>query len=570
MPWNLHEPEPGEFNFSGELDLVHFINMARTLDLFVILRPGPYICSEWEWGGLPAWLLRDSFMKVRTNYPGYISAVKRFFGQLIPLIKYQQSKYGGPIVAVQVENEYGMYAGQDGAHLDTLAELLKNEGIVEPLFTSDGSNVWDNEKNTIFEDGLKSVNFKSNPEKHLKSLRGHFPEQPLWVMEFWAGWFDWWGEGRNLFDTSDFQKNLDVILDHKASVNFYMFHGGTNFGFTNGGLTIARGYYTADVTSYDYDCPISEAGDYGEKYYAIRKSLDSHGFHLPEVYRSTITKARSYRPLEYKDGFYSLWDMLHIVENATLKEPMPMEIIEYSNVIGQSFGYIFYEMSVDCEKSGDVVISGLKTRLRGRAHFYLNRNEVGEPILYENEASTQQDSTSWEVLHSSEMSFDFGILVENPGRVNFDNVYGLDGQYKGLLGNVAISGSAGCKAKPEVSAFRLDMNSTTILKSTTRTGRWRNRPGFHKFTLHLRHEPHDTFIDPVSSGFKKGSVFVNGRNLGRYWQLGPQKTLYLPGPWLRSGANEIMIFDEFPQEDPPSSLLFQDTTVLGPRNSKEP
>ena len=125
------------------------------------------------------------------------------------------------------------------------------------------------------------------------------------------------------------------------------------------------------------------------------------------------------------------------------------------------------------------------------------------------------------------MSFDFGILVENPGRVNFDNIYGLDGQYKGLLGKVAISGSAGCQAKPEVSAFRLDMNSTTILQSTTRTGRWRNRPGFHMFTLHLRHEPHDTFIDPVSSGFKKGSVFVNGRNLGRYWQLGPQKVILL-------------------------------------------
>ncbi|CAG5098947.1 Oidioi.mRNA.OKI2018_I69.XSR.g16113.t1.cds [Oikopleura dioica] len=571
VPWNLHEPEPGEFHFSGDLDLVHFINVARALDLFVILRPGPYICSELEWGGLPAWLLRDSFMKVRTNYPGYISAVKRYFAELLPLVKYQQSKYGGPIIAVQVENEYGLYAGQDPNHLNTLAGLLKNEGIVEPLFTSDGSSVWESEKSTIYEDGLKSVNFKSNPEKHLKLLRGHFPDQPLWVMEYWAGWFDWWGEGRNLFDTSEFTRNLDIILDQKASVNFYMFHGGTNFGFTNGGLTIARGYYTADVTSYDYDCPISESGAYGEKFYAIRESLVSHGFPVPEVYRSSITKPRSYKPLEYKDGFFSLWDMLHLVENATLNEPMPMEIVSYPNAIGQSYGYIFYEMNVDCAKSGDVVVSGLKTRLRGRAHFYLNRNEVGKPILYEDEASTQQDSSSWEVIHSSEMSFDLGILVENPGRVNFDNIYGLDGQYKGLLGNIVLSGSAGCKFKGQgVSAFRLDMNSTTIAQSTRRTGRWRERPGLHKFTLHLRHEAHDTFVDPVSSGFRKGVVFVNERNLGRYWEIGPQKTLYLPGPWLRSGANEIIVFDEYPQQEAPKVLIFKDAPDLGVKNDRDP
>ena len=188
-------------------------------------------------------------MQVRTQYPGYTVAVERYFKQLIPKISKYQSSNGGPIIAVQVENEYGGYGNQDSGHLEWLKKTMVNLGITEPLFTSDPGFVFNKENPVLLKNELKSINFKNKPEKNLENFASHFAEQPVWVMEFWAGWFDWWGEGRNLFDDEEFGHNLDVLLSHGASVNFYMFHGGTNFGFTSGGLTIARGWYTADVTS---------------------------------------------------------------------------------------------------------------------------------------------------------------------------------------------------------------------------------------------------------------------------------------------------------------------------------
>lgn len=274
VPWNMHEPYPGQFDFDGDLDLVAFVQLAAELDLHVLLRPGPYICSEWDWGGLPFWLLRDESMVVRSQHPAYVRAVKRYFAVLLPLVVPLQATHGGPIIAVQVENEYGMYFGAQSDHLLFLRDVLKENGIVEPLFTSDGASVLKNGERAQLSDELISMNFKSSAESNLRLFARLFPTQPIWIMEYWAGWFDWWGEGRNLFDDDDFEAGFKAIHDSGGSVNFYMFHGGTNFGFTNGALYIARNYYTADVTSYDYDCPISEHGNLTRKYYMIKNVLN--------------------------------------------------------------------------------------------------------------------------------------------------------------------------------------------------------------------------------------------------------------------------------------------------------
>ena len=188
-----------------------------------------------------------------------------------------QATYGGPVIAFQVENEYGMYFGAEQEYLIFLRDEMRSNGLVEPLFTSDGASVLKNSARAQLADELVSMNFKNQAVKNLRLFARLFPTQPIWIMEYWAGWFDWWGEGRNLFDDEEFFQGFNEIYDSGGSVNFYMFHGGTNFGFTNGGLYIARDYYTADVTSYDYDCPISEHGNLTDKYYKVKSVLKPKG-----------------------------------------------------------------------------------------------------------------------------------------------------------------------------------------------------------------------------------------------------------------------------------------------------
>ena len=237
VPWNLHEPRPGEYRFDGMLDLVKYIETAADLGLKVILRPGPYICSEWDFGGLPSWLLKDPHMQVRCAYPPYLAAVDRFFAALLPLVTPLQSTRGGPIIAVQVENEYGSY-GQDRAYLQHLVDRLRSSGVDALLFTSDGPQDGCLQGGTL-PGMLKTVNFAFDAGEALAKLRRYQPEGPLMVTEFWSGWFDHWGEAHHISaDSSDsIQRSvetLDEILAAGASVNFYMFHGGTNFGFMNG------------------------------------------------------------------------------------------------------------------------------------------------------------------------------------------------------------------------------------------------------------------------------------------------------------------------------------------------
>ncbi|MFJ9080767.1 beta-galactosidase family protein, partial [Streptomyces sp. NPDC102278] len=267
VPWNLHEPRPGEFRMEGGLDLPGFLDLAAAEGLFVLLRPGPYICAEWEGGGLPSWLLADPDIRLRSRDPRFLAAVDDYFRQLLFPLRSRLATRGGPVLAVQVENEYGAY-GDDTAYLEHLADSLRGCGVDVPLFTCDQPA--DLERGAL-PGVLATANFGSRSAQSLAALRAVRPSGPLLCTEFWIGWFDRWGGNHIVRDAEDAAQELDELLATGASVNFYMFHGGTNFGFMNGAND--KHTYRPTVTSYDYDAPLDEAGDPTEKFNAFREVI---------------------------------------------------------------------------------------------------------------------------------------------------------------------------------------------------------------------------------------------------------------------------------------------------------
>src|SRR5690625_17290 len=269
IPWNLHEPKEGEFNFSGIANIEEFINVAEKVGLHVIVRPSPYICAEWEFGGLPSWLLADRNMRIRSFYKPFLDKVDRYFDELLARLRPLQSTNGGPIIAMQIENEYGSF-GNDKQYLEYMRDGMIERGIDVLLFTSDGPTDLMLQGGTI-DNVLATVNFGSRPKQGFEILQKHFPNTPNIVMEYWNGWFDHWGEEHHTRDPQDAADTFSEMIESGASVNFYMFHGGTNFGFFNGANH--GGKYEPTVTSYDYDCPISETGDLTPKFYAVREAV---------------------------------------------------------------------------------------------------------------------------------------------------------------------------------------------------------------------------------------------------------------------------------------------------------
>ncbi|XP_020918841.1 beta-galactosidase-1-like protein 2 isoform X4 [Sus scrofa] len=497
VPWNLHEPERGKFDFSGNLDMEAFILLAAEVGLWVILRPGPYICSEIDLGGLPSWLLQDSSMKLRTTYEGFTKAVDLYFDHLMARVVPLQYKNGGPIIAVQVENEYGSY-NKDPAYMPYIKKALEDRGIVELLLTSDNEDGLS--KGTV--DGvLATINLQSQNElrllhNFLQSVQG---VRPKMVMEYWTGWFDSWGGPHHILDTSEVLRTVSAIIDAGASINLYMFHGGTNFGFINGAMHFQD--YMSDVTSYDYDAVLTEAGDYTPKYIRLRELFGSiSGASLP-LPPDLLPKVR-YEPVV--PAFYlSLWDALpYIKEPVTSEKPVNMENLPINDGNGQSFGYTLYETTIT--SSG--ILSAL-VRDRGQGFTILR------------------------------------ILVENCGRVNYGE--NIDNQRKGLIGDIYLNDTPLKKFK----IYSLDMKKSFFQRFTAE--KWDPVPGvptlpaFFLGALSVTSFPYDTFVK--LEGWEKGVVFVNGYNLGRYWNIGPQETLYLPGVWLNEGINQVIVFEEMMQ-----------------------
>ncbi|XP_023589793.1 beta-galactosidase-1-like protein 2 [Trichechus manatus latirostris] len=518
VPWNLHEPERGKFDFSGNLDLEAFIWMAAELGLWVILRPGPYICSEIDLGGLPSWLLQDPDMKLRTTYKGFTEAVDLYFDHLIARVVPLQYKLGGPIIAVQVENEYGSY-NKDPAYMPYIKKALEDRGIVELLLTSDNK---DGLSKGVVQGVLATINLQSQHELYLLTtfLLNAQGIQPKMVMEYWTGWFDSWGGPHNILDSSEVLKTVSAIIDAGSSVNLYMFHGGTNFGFINGAMHFNE--YKSDVTSYDYDAVLTEAGDYTAKYFKLRDFFGSFsGAPLPSP--PDLLPKTAYEPL--MPAFYlSLWDALKYMGKPIKSEnPVNMENLPVNDGNGQSFGYTLYETTI--ASSG--VLSGL---VRDRGQVFLNTVSIGY-LDYNKKKIDIPLVQGYTVLR---------ILVENRGRVNYGE--NINDQRKGLIGDLYLDGSP----LKNFRIYSLDMKKSFFQRFTI--NKWSTVPEVPTFPafflggLSVGPSPSDTFLK--LEGWEKGVVFINGLNLGRYWNIGPQETLYLPGAWLDPGINQVIVFEE--------------------------
>ncbi len=530
--WNLHERKEGVFDFSDMLDISRFISIAEGLGLNVILRPGPYICAEWEFGGLPSWLLKYPHIALRCDDPLYLDKVRPYYAELLSRVRPHLCTNGGGIIMLQVENEYGSY-GDDRTYLRKVVEIYRENGIDCTLFTSDGTCRWMLSGGTLPE-LLAVANFGSHVPQIL-ALREFQQDRPLMCGEFWSGWFDHWhAEGRDQRPPEDVIKEVNTFFDLGASFNFYMFHGGTNFSFWNG----ANGSdtsYEPTVTSYDYTAPLTEAGDTTPMYYALRETIERRtGKKAPDIAIQNSPKA-AYGKLTLTESA-PLFENLH-----TLSAPVRAAFPKTMEEIDQDFGYILYrttltgpfeELPVECGKIHD------------RAIFFLNGKKVG---LYER---GQGGDTVRLALAAGETA-ELDILVENMGRINY-GVALLD--RKGILGGVRL----GQRYHFGWEMFPMTMDDISGVAYAPAEAQG-TCPVFLRGNLTVEGTPKDSFIR--LDGFTKGFVVVNGFNIGRYYvTAGPQQTLYVPAPLLREGDNEIVVFESDAYAEP--VIEFVDKPIL--------
>lgn len=564
VPWNLHEPYPGKYNFKGILDLRRFINMAHRAGLYVIFRPGPYICSEWDYGGLPPWLLRDPDMKVRTNYHGYQSRVQSYFSRLMSEVSDLQHHKGGPIIAVQVENEFGSYSNDTG-HLLFLKKTLIDNGIRELFFTSDGYFNYTEGLNGLdnapfYTEALPTVNFQDieQGEQLFRKVEALSDDFPLMVTEYWSGWFDHWGTEHHSQSLQDFGSTLTAILNRSASVNFYMFHGGTNFGFMSGAnWDFKEITLKTDVTSYDYDALLTEAGDITEKYRIARQLIyeATKERNRPEIPYDTpkedwgAVSIKQYMPLE---------TILTLTKKFSENGTIPMEMLDLHSVDGvdfggQRYGYILYRVNIT--EGHNLTFTEFP---RDRIEVFVDGNSVA--ILEGMVDNVNVNISRGRHTDTQPKGRVLDILVENRGRVNY-GIMGttiLDEQLKGLNNNCFLDG----ELLTDVEIYPLEFDDD-FYKRLSGNHEWEvysgqtDLPGFYRGRLFIGYTPLDSYLS--MKDWTKGFVYVNGHNVGRYWNKGPQQTLFVPGPYLRQGFNEIIIFEQHKSNN---SVKFQETYVL--------
>nr|XP_061817805.1 beta-galactosidase-1-like protein 2 isoform X4 [Nerophis lumbriciformis] len=535
VPWNLHQPQRGVFDFRTQLDLEAYIRLAAELGLWVILRPGPYISSELDLGGLPSWLLQDGSMRLRTTYPGFTEAVDMYFDKLIPNMVPLQYKKGGPIIAVQLENEYGSFA-KDEHYMHFIKEALQSRGISELLLTSDSHNTL---KSGGVDGAIRTLKLQKVNQRDIQDLNVIQPNRPTMVMDYRTGWYDVWGNLHHVLPPEDMVSTVREILRRGMSVNLYMFHGGSSFGFMSGGL--AEPSYKAFVPSYDYDAPLSEAGEYTQKYYLLRDlhSQFNKGTISPEM--PVLQHKEAYEPaITYQH--LSLWDALSFTEGPFKSvKPVNMENLPVNNRNGQSYGYTLYETTIT---SGGILKSG--DNVKDRALVFVNRSYIGL-FMYQHTELAVPDAKGQRTL---------SLLVENCGRVHRGQ--DLDKQRKGLVGDILLNNIP----LQDFMIYSLEMKPSFI--DSLYQASWKTLPetpsfpSFFMGQLFAYGYPSDTFVK--LPGWEKGVVFINGINLGCYWSIGPQQTLYLPGPFLNSGINQIIVFEE---QEGDYKIIFEDTPDLG-------
>lgn len=507
--WNIHERRPGQFDFSGEADLAKFIRTAQEEGLYVVLRPGPYVCAEWDFGGFPYWLQNNKQMVWRSDDKDFLAACRRYIMRLGKELADLTVTNGGPILMVQVENEYGSYAA-DRVYLGKLRDMIVEAGFNVPLITCDG---YGQMPNGYLEGTLPTVNGAVGEDVKRAIDRFH-PGGPYFVAEFYPAWFDVWGKRHSRRDFKAPAEQLDWMLAHDISVSMYMFHGGTNFAYTNGANTSYG--YEPQPTSYDYDAPLGEYGNPTPKYYAFRDIIQKHlpaGTQLPDV--PALNPIATFATVELTDSapLYAAFQ-----RQVQAERPLTME------AAGQDFGYIHYETTVPEATKGLLVLK----ELRDYAVVWVNGRRIGTL-----DRRYRQNKLDVDIPAGARLE----ILVENVGRIN----YGPDllDNHKGITEKVLLAGRelTGWTTTP--------LPLYTLRKMPTAPKTFSKRPtlqgaGFRRghFTLDT---PGDVFLD--MRGWGKGAVWVNGRSIGKYWCIGPQQTLYVPGPWLKKGRNEIIVFD---------------------------
>jgi beta-galactosidase len=506
--WNVHEPKPGTYDFGGQYDVAEFIRMAQSEGLYVILRPGPYACAEWDLGGLPAWLLADPSIVLRSADEKFLAPAERWLKRLGQELAPLQITRGGPIIAVQVENEYGSF-GQDKAYLARIRDALKNAGLGEAmLYTADGG---DQLPNGTLPDLPAVVNFGPGEAKtEFAKLQKFRPGAPVMSGEYWDGWFDHWGEKHHDTNSEQQARELDWILSQGYSINLYMFHGGTSFGFMNGANWDHK-TYEPDVTSYDYDSPVSEWGTLTKKYFAFRNVIARHraGVTVPDPPAALpVIEIPEFHLTEATP----LW--------ANLPDPISSETPRNMEAFGQSYGYILYRTKIAGPRSGDLVIP----ELRSYARVYVNQELTGTVDRRKKQDRLRVDADSNATID---------ILVEGTGRINF--TVELRGERQGINGPITLGG----KELTGWQVFPLPMDDLTKLQFSKLNSDSKDGPAFYRSQFDLS-ETGDTFFD--ARGWGKGAVWINGHPLGRFWNVGPQQTLYVPAPWLRNGTNEIILF----------------------------
>ncbi len=529
--WNYHEEAPGKWNFSGEKDLRRFIKTAQEVGLYVIIRPGPYVCAEWEFGGYPWWLQKNRNLEIRRDNKAFLEECEKYISELSKQIVPLQITNGGPIIMVQAENEFGSYVAQrkdipleeHRKYSHKIKGMLLKGGISVPLFTSDGSSLF---KGGSIEGALPTANGESDIDVLRKSINEYNGGKgPYMVAEYYPGWLDHWAEPFVKVSTEEVVKQTDLYIKNGISFNYYMIHGGTNFGFTSGANYNKEFDIQPDLTSYDYDAPICESGWATPKYHALRKIFEKiYNGKLPEIPQPT--KVITIPNIEFSKTS-SLFDVIARINPVIKDQPLTFEDLNIGN------GYVLYRRKFDKAQKGLLEIKGL----RDYANIYVNGVWKGELNRIYKKYDLEIDLKAGDQLD---------ILVENMGRINYgaEIVHNL----KGIIEPVKINQS---DITGNWDMFPLPFDQFPKHISNTKK-MIDGSPIIQEAEFNLN-ETGDTFLD--MRNFGKGIVFINGKNLGRYWsKAGPQQTLYIPGVWLKKGKNLIQIFEQIKSPNSVSSI----------------
>ncbi|KAL1914940.1 uncharacterized protein VTP21DRAFT_7856 [Calcarisporiella thermophila] len=561
VPWNSHEYEKGKFNFQDNLDLAAYIDLIGKHRMKAIIRASPYICAEWENGGIPYWVTNQPDVHIRSSDPKYLKHVQEYFDKVLPIISRRQHTRGGPVIAFQIENEYGSY-GNDMAYKTSLRDSILKGGIDVLIFTADGGlpsmkfggRVPDKSGKHKYYFGAANFGGLDGMEGELDAARKANNATNVLVGEYWDGWLTHWGER---FQGVSTQKGVvDVVekflqANTSISFNLYMVHGGTNFGFMNGANTAGRvGNYTFQphITSYDYDAPIAENGDLTDKYFKLQALFKKYGHNAnisvpAEMPKQSLGEIKIAQSVAYLDIFSKLATK---VEKSS--SPLPME----------SYGFMHYRTNV----TGPLGRNTLTPRdLHDYGLIWLDSKFIGtvsRPMV--------GGAPSSRTLAFDAASHTLDILVENMGRINF----GPDtGDIKGLSsGKVLIGGMYQYGWQNYFLPLDDPKKLSKIIRESAGKGKSKvDGASFHRATFTVTNTEKDTFLDVT--GWKKGVAWVNGFNLGRYWPaVGPQITLYVPSNLLKKGENELILFEELGVAAS-GSVTFTDKPKLGKENKQD-